>query len=62
MTRAGRFVEMVEDESWIEHLRRFDRMTEADIAIRDRKMAFHLPDTPPVVNRYVMQSTVHSQH
>ena len=62
MTRAGRFVEIVEDESWIEHLRRFDRMTEADIAIRDRKMAFHLPDTPPVVNRYVMQSTVHPHH
>jgi Transmembrane secretion effector len=62
ITRAGRFVEIVEDESWIEHLRRFDRMTEADIAIRDRKMAFHLPDTPPVVNRYVMQSTVHPHH
>ncbi len=62
MTRPGRFVEMVEDESWIEHLRRFDRMTEADISIRDRKMAFHLPDTPPVVNRYVMQSTVQAHH
>jgi len=36
-------------------------MTQSDIAIRDRKLAFHTSQKPPVVQRYVMEGTVH-QH
>jgi len=44
------------DESWTEHLRRFDRVTASDVALRERKLAFHTRDTPPVVSRYVVDS------
>lgn len=54
----GRFVEVVIDESWTDHLRRFDRVTAADVALRDRKLGFHLGDEPPRVTRYLMASTV----
>jgi quinol monooxygenase YgiN len=50
----GRFVEQVIDESWTEHLRRFDRVTAADVSLRELKLAFHLPDSPPVVSRWVV--------
>jgi MFS family permease len=56
----GRFVELIEDESWTDHLRRFDRVTSADVALRDRKLAFHIADAPPVVTRSIMQTTVKS--
>ena len=54
----GRFVEMIEDESWTDHLRRFDRVTAGDVALRDRKLAFHLGESPPLVSRSVMESTL----
>jgi MFS family permease len=50
----GRVVECVTDESWTEHLRRFDRVTAADVRLRDRKLAFHIGDTPPVVSRFLI--------
>ncbi|MHA7599223.1 MFS transporter [Alicycliphilus sp. T452] len=50
-----RYVERIVDESWTEHLRRFDRVTASDVALRDRKNAFHIGDTPPVVSRYVVE-------
>ena len=50
-----RYVERVVDESWTEHLRRFDRVTTSDVALRDRKFAFHVGDAPPVVSRYVVE-------
>ena len=52
----GRFVEMIEDASWTEHLRRFDRVTAADVALRDRKLAFHTAESPPVVTRSIMET------
>jgi quinol monooxygenase YgiN len=54
----GRFVEQIVDESWTDHLRRFDRITAADAALRERKLAFHIGESPPVVTRSVMESTV----
>ena len=50
-----RYVERVVDESWTEHLRRFDRVTASDVALRDRKNAFHIGETPPVISRYVVE-------
>ena len=54
----ARFVEVIEDSSWTEHLRRFDRASAADVALRERKLAFHVGDDPPVVRRMLRQSTV----
>jgi MFS family permease len=51
----GRVLEQVVDESWTEHLRRFDRVTAADVALRDRKLAFHIGETAPVVTRYLIE-------
>jgi hypothetical protein len=51
----GRVVEHVIDESWTEHLRRFDRVTQADVALRERKLAFHVGDSPPRVTRYLIE-------
>ncbi|UJW82365.1 MFS transporter [Hydrogenophaga sp. SL48] len=54
----SRFVEVIVDESWTDHLRRFDRVTAADVALRDRKLAFHLGEEPPRVTRSLMETTV----
>src|SRR6478735_5136385 len=51
----ARVIEQVTDESWTEHLRRFDRVTAADVQLRDRKLAFHLGEGPPVVTRYLIE-------
>ena len=51
----ARYMEQIEDESWTEHLRRFDRVTTSDVALRERKLAFHLGDAPPVVSRFVVE-------
>ncbi len=48
----SRVVEQITDESWTEHLRRFDRVTAADVQLRDRKLAFHLAEEPPRVTRF----------
>jgi MFS family permease/quinol monooxygenase YgiN len=52
----GRYIEQIVDESWTEHLRRFDRVTAADVALRERKLAFHIGETPPVVTRSVIEA------
>ena len=50
-----RYVEQIVDESWTEHLRRFNRATAADMALRERRLAFHKGETLPVVTRYVVK-------
>ncbi|RYY65780.1 MAG: hypothetical protein EOO24_54665, partial [Comamonadaceae bacterium] len=55
ITQPERYVEQIVDESWTEHLRRFNRATAADLALRERRLAFHVADEPPVVTRYVVQ-------
>jgi MFS family permease len=54
----GRYIEQVIDESWTEHLRRFDRVTAADVALRERKLAFHIGETPPLVTRCIVEPAV----
>ncbi|SEA25922.1 MFS transporter [Acidovorax soli] len=51
----ARYVEQIVDESWTEHLRRFDRVTASDVALRERKLAFHRGESPPEVVRYLME-------
>jgi hypothetical protein len=52
----GRYIEHFIDESWVEHLRHFERMTAYDIALREKRLSFHVGDTPPVVSRFIAQS------
>ncbi|HXD39715.1 MAG TPA: MFS transporter [Ramlibacter sp.] len=51
----GRYVEQITDESWTEHLRRFDRVTAADVQLRERKFAFHIGEEPPLVTRLLIE-------
>ena len=53
----GEVVEVIEDASWTDHLRRFDRVSAADAALRERKLAFHLGEEPPLVRRTLREST-----
>ncbi|MEO7159825.1 MAG: MFS transporter [Polaromonas sp.] len=55
INQPGRFIEQIVDESWTEHLRRFDRVTASDVALRERKLAFHIGDGPPLVTRCVVE-------
>ncbi|KAF1018653.1 MAG: hypothetical protein GAK30_03574 [Paracidovorax wautersii] len=52
----GRFVEQITDESWTEHLRRFDRVTAYDVTLRDKKLSFHIEPDPPAVTRLLIES------
>ena len=58
---SGRFIEQIVDASWAEHLRRFERVTATDAELRDRKLAFHISESPPVVTRCVMESTIRAK-
>jgi MFS family permease len=58
VNQPGRFIEQIVDESWTEHLRRFDRVTASDVALRERKLAFHLGEEPPLVTRCVVEDLV----
>ncbi|WP_198972726.1 MFS transporter [Xylophilus sp. ASV27] len=49
------YIEQIVDESWTEHLRRFTRVTAWDVALRDRKLAFHVGDAPPRVTRRIVE-------
>ncbi len=55
---TGRFVETIVDASWPDHLRRFDRLSAADLELRERRLAFHVGEQPPRVRRHLMESTV----
>lgn len=52
----SRYVEYFVDESWVEHLRRFDRVTVFDVALREKRLAFHLGEEPPKVSRHIAES------
>nr|WP_281068703.1 MFS transporter [Ramlibacter agri] len=49
------YVEQIIDPSWTEHLRRFDRITASDVALRDRRLSFHVGEGPPRVTRYLLE-------
>ncbi|HLT25847.1 MAG TPA: MFS transporter [Zeimonas sp.] len=51
-----RFIEYFVDENWVEHLRRFDRFTASDIALRQRRLALHVGDEPPKVTRSIAET------
>ena len=49
----GRYIEYFLDESWLEHQRRLERFTAADVGLRERRLSFHLGSEAPKVERYV---------
>jgi len=51
----ARYVEQFVNESWAEHLRHFERMTVFDMELRERRLGFHVEQSPPKVSRYVAQ-------
>lgn len=53
---ASRYIEYFLDESWAEHLRRFERMTAADRELRERRNAFDVRTDGPRVSRFVAKS------
>ncbi|MBO9648069.1 MAG: MFS transporter [Variovorax sp.] len=54
IAEPNRYVEQITDESWTEHLRRFHRATAADMALRERRLAFHKGESLPVITRYIV--------
>lgn len=50
---VGRYIEYFVDENWLEHLRRQERFTAADVGLRERRLAFHTGAEPPKVRRYI---------
>ena len=51
-----RWIEQIVDTTWHDHLRRFDRLTAADDALRERRLALHVGDERPRVTRSVAWS------
>ena len=47
------YIEHFVDETWADHLRRFERMTAADLALRERRLALHEGEQPPVITRRI---------
>ena len=52
----GRYIESFLDETWVEHLRRLERFTAADVGLRGKRLAFHLGAEPPKVQRFIGES------
>ncbi len=53
--RPGHYIEYFLDESWADHLRRFDRYTAADAELRERRYSFHVGEEAPKVSRYIAE-------
>jgi hypothetical protein len=47
------FVETMMVESWAEHKRQFERVTNADRVVEDRVRAFHVGEEPPKVSQMI---------
>lgn len=52
----GRFLEHIVDTSWVDHLRRYRRMSVADAALHERRIAYLLPDEFVRVTRYHVET------
>lgn len=51
--QPGLVIETFTVESWLEHLRQHERMTNADRVQQDVARSFHVGDTPPLVRHFV---------
>lgn len=57
VARPDRFLEYFMEDSWLEHLRHHDRVTQLDRDIQARVRAFHLGTVAPVVTHYLAADT-----
>ncbi|AYH43260.1 MFS transporter [Azoarcus sp. DN11] len=55
-TRPERYIEYFLDENWVEHQRRLERFTAADLGLRERRLAFHVGPEAPQMRRYVAEA------
>lgn len=53
VSNPSKCVETALVESWVEHRRQFDRVTNSDRVIEDRVMAFHIGEAPPKVSQMI---------
>jgi MFS family permease len=56
----ARIVEVFLVESWVEHLRQHERVTEADRIIQEHLLTLHQADTPPLVSHLVAAEDIRS--
>ncbi len=61
LSDPGRFVETMVVESWAEHRRQFERVTNADRAIEERTRAFHIGAEPPKVSQMIYSNYTDSR-
>lgn len=54
--QPDRYIEYFLDENWIEHQRRLERFTAADVGLRERRQSFHIGTEAPRVRRYVAEA------
>jgi hypothetical protein len=52
--QPGRWLEYFLVESWLEHLRRHERVTEGGADVQARALALHVGETPPVVVHWLV--------
>jgi MFS family permease len=53
VAEPGRYLEYFLEDSWLEHLRHHQRVSEADRALQERVQAFHKGDGPPRVSHLI---------
>ena len=56
ISEPSRYLEYYLDDSWADHLRRFERFTAADAELREHRVSFHIGAEPPRVSRYIAES------
>ena len=59
--RPGSFLEYFLVVSWLEHLRQHERSTLADRDVQQHAAAFHIDDSPPVVEHFLAPVEVRAQ-
>jgi len=52
-SQPGRYLESFLVDSWTEHLRQHDRLTDADRAVEETAWRFHAGPQPPIVSHFV---------
>jgi hypothetical protein len=52
-TDAAHYIEYFVDENWVEHQRRLERFSAGDLDLRQKRLALHIGNEPPILKRYI---------